>query len=76
MDDWYETMEAFCAVCKKLHEDNTPKVYKDMKQWFVTQGRCKRVRSTPLRPLRALNAMFGKFDILLKEKSFEDILQV
>ncbi|XP_066979138.1 alpha-(1,3)-fucosyltransferase C-like [Macrobrachium rosenbergii] len=41
---WSNTAQPFCELCKKLHEDQAPKVYKDMKAWFVTKGSCKTLK--------------------------------
>ncbi|XP_069161624.1 alpha-(1,3)-fucosyltransferase C isoform X2 [Procambarus clarkii] len=42
-DGWSSTAHTFCNLCKKLHQDTTPKVYTDMRQWFVTNGGCKKL---------------------------------
>ncbi|XP_045108576.1 alpha-(1,3)-fucosyltransferase C-like isoform X2 [Portunus trituberculatus] len=32
-----------CELCRKVHQDNTPKVYQNMKQWFQGQGGCRSI---------------------------------
>ncbi|XP_063842682.1 alpha-(1,3)-fucosyltransferase C-like isoform X3 [Scylla paramamosain] len=37
------TWPSYCELCTKLHEDHTPKVYWDMKDWFMGQGGCRKI---------------------------------
>ncbi|XP_045106343.1 alpha-(1,3)-fucosyltransferase C-like [Portunus trituberculatus] len=43
VDGWRGGAQGFCDLCKKLHEDQTPKVYSDIRDWFVGQGECLRL---------------------------------
>ncbi|KAK7079190.1 Alpha-(1,3)-fucosyltransferase 7 [Halocaridina rubra] len=42
---WSNTAQSFCDLCKKLHQDNTPKVYDDINKWFIIQGNCKKLKT-------------------------------
>ncbi|XP_071513220.1 alpha-(1,3)-fucosyltransferase C-like [Panulirus ornatus] len=42
-DGWSARAQSFCELCRKLHQDTTTHVYQDLKQWFVTQGHCKKL---------------------------------
>ncbi|XP_037803091.1 alpha-(1,3)-fucosyltransferase C-like [Penaeus monodon] len=42
---WSNTAQGFCDLCKKLHQDSTPKVYRDIKDWFMLRGGCKTLKS-------------------------------
>lgn len=42
---WSNTAQPFCELCKKLHRDSSPKVYHDIKKWFVLEGGCKRLKT-------------------------------
>ncbi|MPC42396.1 Alpha-(1,3)-fucosyltransferase C [Portunus trituberculatus] len=43
VDGWRGGAQGFCDLCKKLHEDQSPKVYSDIRDWFVGQGECLRL---------------------------------
>ncbi|XP_063887950.1 alpha-(1,3)-fucosyltransferase C-like [Scylla paramamosain] len=43
VDGWKSGARSFCDLCKKLHKDQTPKVYSNMRDWFVEQGGCMRL---------------------------------
>lgn len=76
LDGWDATRENFCALCKKLHQDSKPKVYWNMKSWFVKRGKCKRAHGMPLHSLRVSDPLMEKYEILIKDKSFEEFLMV
>ncbi|XP_027208813.2 alpha-(1,3)-fucosyltransferase C [Penaeus vannamei] len=42
---WSNTAQGFCDLCKKLHQDSEPKVYRDIKDWFMLSGGCKTLKS-------------------------------
>ncbi|XP_076058653.1 alpha-(1,3)-fucosyltransferase C-like [Oratosquilla oratoria] len=43
-DDWATKADSFCSLCAKLHDDPKPKIYEDLRKWFVFGSECKTVR--------------------------------
>ncbi|CAL4076614.1 unnamed protein product [Meganyctiphanes norvegica] len=43
---WYNLAQSHCDLCKKLHNDKEPKVYKHMQKWFMENEKCMKPRTS------------------------------